>query len=213
VAAFTVAAHPGRDSPALRRKLFMSKQLILGSVLGGIVLFVWGAIAWMIIPWPGQPLRAFKNDDAVTQAIVANAPRSGNYLLPNPDQKGLTAEQQQKAQDRMARGPIVFAAVRLEPFNSMAKPLISQFLTQLLVALLGTILLSQTSGLSYQSRVVFLTTVGVVIFVGGHFDEATWWSFSSAYMFMQFGAIVIGWFLASLIMAKFVTGNPAHVRA
>ena len=31
----------------------MSKQLILGTVLGGIVLFVWGAIAWMFIPWSG----------------------------------------------------------------------------------------------------------------------------------------------------------------
>jgi len=61
----------------------MSKQMILGTVLGGIVLFVWGAIAWMFIPWPGQPLRAFKNEDAVTQAIVANATQSGNYLLPN----------------------------------------------------------------------------------------------------------------------------------
>jgi len=102
----------------------------------------------------------------------------------------------------MAKGPIVFAAVRLEPFNSMAKPLISQFLTQLLVALLGTILLTQTSGLSYQSRVVFLTTVGIIIFVGGHFDEVTWWSFSNAYLFMQFGVIVIGWFLGVLDNGK-----------
>jgi hypothetical protein len=187
----------------------MSKQMILGSVLGGIVLFVWGAIAWTIIPWPGQPLRAFKNEDAVTQAIIANASQSGNYLLPNGEQKGLTAEQQQKAMEKMAKGPIVFAAVRLEPFNSMAKPLISQFLTQLLVALLGTILLTQTSGLSYKSRVVFLTTLGLIIFVGGHMDESTWWSFSNAYMLMQFGALVIGWFLASLVMSTVVRGKAA----
>jgi hypothetical protein len=185
----------------------MSKQLILGTILGGIILFVWGAIAWMFIPWPGQPLRAFTNEDALTQAIIAGAPKSGNYLLPNGEAKGLTAEQQQKAMEKMAKGPIVFAAVRLEPFNSMAKPMISQFLTQLLVALLGTILLMQTSGLAYKSRVVFLTTVGIIIFVGGHFDEATWWGFSNAYLFMQFGALVIGWFLASLIMAKVVTGR------
>src|SRR5260370_17908267 len=147
----------------------MSKKLIVGIVRGGIVLFVWGAIAWMFIPWPGQPLRGFTNEDAVTQAIVANAPKSGNYLLPNGEQKGLTAEQQQKAMDKMARGPIVFAAVRLEPFNSMAKALVAQFLTQLLVALLGTILLTQTSGRSYQSRVVFLTPVGIISILAGQY--------------------------------------------
>lgn len=184
----------------------MDKHLILGTVLGAIVLFVWGMIAWEIIPWPGTPLRAFTNDEAVTQAIVANAPVSGNYLLPN---KGLTPEQQQKAIDKMAKGPIVFAAVRLEPFASMAKPLISQFLTQLLVAFLAALLLSQTTGLSYKSRVTFLTVIGLIVFVGGHMDESTWWSFSNAYMLMQFGALVIGWFLASLVMSMFVKGKTA----
>jgi hypothetical protein len=187
----------------------MNKQLALGSILGAIVLFVWSAIAWMLIPWPGTPLRTFKNEDAVTQAIVASAPQSGNYLLPNPDQKGLSSEQQQKAMERMTRGPIVFAAVRLEPFDSMAKPLVIQFLTQFIVALLATYLLLQTCGLSYKSRVIFVTAIGVIIFVGGHVDEWTWWSFSNAYMLMQLGALVIGWFLASLVIAKFASGKAA----
>jgi hypothetical protein len=182
----------------------MVKQLILGAVLGAIVLFLWSALAWMIIPWPGTPLRAFKNEDAMTQAIVANTPQSGTYLLPNPDQKGMSSEQQQKAMERMAKGPIVFASVRLEPFTSMGKPLALQFLTQVLVALLGTFLLLHTGGLSYRGRVVFLTAVGLIIFVGGHLDEWNWWSFSNAYIAMQMGVIVIGWFLASLVMSAVV---------
>ena len=186
----------------------MTKQLILGSVPGAIILFVWSAIAWMVIPWPGQPLRKFTNEDAVTQAIVANAPVSGNYLLPNAE-RSMTPEQQQKEMEKMARGPIVFASVRLEPFNSMAKPLVIQFLTQFIVALIATFLLLQTCGLAYKGRVIFVTAIGVLIFIGGHVDEWNWWSFSNAYMLMQMGAIVIGWFLASLVMAKFVTGKAA----
>ena len=111
--------------------------------------------------------------------------------------------------DKMARGPIVFAAVRLEPFNSMAKPLVIQFLTQFVVALLATLLLLQTSGLSRSGRIAFVTAIGVIIFVGGHVDEWNWWSFSNAYMLMQFGALVIGWFLASLVISTFVRGKPA----
>ena len=186
----------------------MGKQLALGSILGAIILFVWSTIAWEVIPWPGTPLRSFKNEDAVTQAIVANAAQSGNYLLPNGD-KSMTAEQEKQMIDKMAKGPIVFAAVRLEPFNSMAKPLVSQFLTQFVVALLATLLLLQTCGLSYKGRVLFVTAIGLLIFVGGHVDEWTWWSFSNAYMLMQFGALVIGWFLASLVISAFVRGKPA----
>jgi hypothetical protein len=193
----------------------MSKQLILGSVLGSIVLFVWSAIAWMLIPWPGDPLRSFTNEDAVAQAITANAPRSGVYLLPNEPKRtpGMTEQQFTAATnamgEKMTRGPVVFAAVRLEPFTSMGKPLVIQFLTQLVVAVLATFLLLQTSGLSYKGRVIFVTAFGVIIFVGGHLDEWIWWSFSNAYMLMQLGAIVIGWFLASLVIAKFVRGKAA----
>jgi len=47
----------------------MTKQLLLGTVLGAIVLFLWSALGWMLIPWPGDPLRSFTNEDAVLQAI------------------------------------------------------------------------------------------------------------------------------------------------
>ena len=193
----------------------MGKQLALGSILGAIVLFVWSAIAWMLIPWPGTPLRSFTNEDAVTQSITANAPRSGNYLLPNMPRRtpGMTDQQYAAAQkameDRMTRGPIVFTAVRLEPFSSMGLALVIQFLTQFVLALLATLLLLQTSGLSRSGRIAFVTAIGVIIFVGGHVDEWNWWSFSNAYMLMQFGALVIGWLLASLVISTFVRGKPA----
>lgn len=191
----------------------MTKQLVLGSVLGGIILFVWSAIAWEVIPWPGEPLRSFTNEEAVAQAITANAPRSGVYLLPNMPKRtpGMTDEQYTAAQkamiDKMSRGPVIFSSVRLEPFDSMAKPLIIQLLTQLIVALIATLLLLQTCGLSYKGRVLFVTAIGVLIFVGGHVEEWNWWSFSNAYLLMQLGALIIGWFLASLVMAKVVRGK------
>jgi hypothetical protein len=193
----------------------MTKQLVLGTVLGAIVLFVWSAIAWMVIPWPGEPLRSFTNEDAVGQAISANAPRSGNYLLPNMPKRtpGMTDQQYAAAEkamaDRWARGPIVFAAVRLEPFGSFGAALVIQFLTQLVLALLATVLLQQTCGLSRAGRIGFVAAIGVIIFVGGHVDEWTWWSFSNAYMLMQFGAIVIGWVLAALVISTFVRGKIA----
>src|SRR2546425_2735664 len=161
----------------------MAKRLALGSLLSGIVLFVWGAIAWIVIPWPGDPVRTFINEDAVAQAVTANTPRSGNYLLPHEPKRtpGMSDEQYkaagQAAMDRMTRGPMIFAAVRLEPIGSTTRPLIIQFLTQLVLALIGSFLLMQTGRLSYKGRVIFLTVIGVIIFVGGHVDEWNWWSF------------------------------------
>ena len=193
----------------------MAKRVALGTLLGGIVLFVWSAIAWMVIPWPGDPLRTFTNEEAVAQAVTANAPRSGNYLLPNEPKRtaGMTEEQykaaRQAAMDRMTRGPMIFTVVRLEPMGSTIRPLIIQFLTQLVLALIATFMLLQTRGLSYAGRVAFVTAIGVLIFVGGHIEEWNWFSFSNAYTAMEFGAIVIGWLLASFVIAAFGRGKRA----
>ena len=192
----------------------MIKQIALGAVLDAIVLFIWSALAWMIIPWPGEPLRHFTSEDAIVAAIKANAPRSGNYLIPNEPQRlpGMTEEQYQKAtkdaEDRMNNGPMVFAAVRLEPV-SMAKAMVVGFLTNIITVFFACVLLLQTDRLSYRGRVLFVAGLGLLIFLGGHVDEWNWWGFSNAYMMMQLGALVIGWILSGLVIAKFVRGKTA----
>ena len=191
----------------------MIRQLALGTILGAVVLFFWSALAWMVIPWPGEPLRGFTNEEATLQAIKANAPRSGVYLMPIEVKRtpGMTEEQYQKAMqdahNRMLQGPMIFASVRLEPMGSITRFFVIGFITQLLVAFLGTFLLLQTSGLSYAARVTFLTVLGVLIFAGGHLDEWNWWGFSNAYTGMQFGSIVIGWLLAGLLISALVRGK------
>jgi hypothetical protein len=187
----------------------MSKQLILGSVLGAIVLFVWSFIAFTLIPWPGDPLRTFTNEDAVEAAIVANAPQSGNYVLPNPHKAGLTKEQQDRAGEKLMRGPMVFASIRLEAMRPFPVLLLIQFLTFLVSALIATFLLLKTCGLTYGQRVLFVALCGVLIFLGGKVGDWVWWGFSSAYLMMELGAIVIGWILAALVMAMFVKGTAA----
>jgi hypothetical protein len=192
----------------------MIKQLALGTILGAVVLFVWSALAWMIIPWPGEPLRHFTSEDAMVAAIKANVPRSGNYLIPNEPERlpGMTEEQYQKAmkdaEDRMNNGPMVFAAVRLEPV-SMAKAMVVGFLTNVIAVFLACVLLLQTDRLSYRGRVLFVAGLGLLVFLAGHLDEWNWWGFSNAYTMMQLGALVIGWILSGLVIAKFVRGKTA----
>jgi len=191
----------------------MFKQLILGAVLGATVLFVWSFIAWTFIPWPGEPLRSFTNNEAIAAAIKANAPRSGNYLLPNEIRRtaDMTEEQfqraTQEATNRMMQGPIVFAAVRLGPIGSFPRAIAIKFATLLFAALLAAFLLLQTNGLSYGKRVLFLTIPAALIFLGTNADEWNWLGFSNAYTVMQLSVLLLGWLMAGLVMALFVRGK------
>ena len=90
----------------------MLKSAVIGTVLGGVVLFVWSAISWMALPWHQKTMTPFKDDHAMAQAIVANADRSGVYFLPSADES------------LMASGPLVYAAIRREGMTTITKNMI-----------------------------------------------------------------------------------------
>src|SRR3989442_1654297 len=119
----------------------MLKSLLLGGILGGLVLFAWGVVSWMLLPWHLATLEKFKDEAKVAQALTANATKSGVYLLPNvhkhepglpaakakrAEAKGKKAEAKAKKAEakrkkaeaegmkRMIQGPFMFAAVSLQ---------------------------------------------------------------------------------------------------
>ena len=178
----------------------MTGALIKGTVLGGLVLFVWGAISWMALPFHGNVLQGFANEDAVLQAITAHAPRSGVYLLPNTEGGGEAA--QQAAQERMQKGPGVLAAIRVGPMGSMASYMLSGLLIQMAAALVGTGLLLRARLETYGARVVFLAVTGLLIGIAGHLPQWNWWHFSTGYTLLEMADLVISWTLAGLVIGK-----------
>src|SRR5207247_8551108 len=80
----------------------MLKSLSLGGLIGGLVLFAWGVVSWMLLPWHLATLEKFKDEAKVAQALTANATKSGVYLLPNvhKHEPGMPEAKAKKAEAR-----------------------------------------------------------------------------------------------------------------
>ncbi len=185
----------------------MLKSLVKGGLLGGLTIFLWGAVSWTVLSWHDMATNVFSNEDMVAQAIMANAPKPGVYFMPSVrNEPGATSEQRKAmmaaAEQRMEKGPAVFAAIRLAGTASMAPFLLTGIVISILGATFGTYLLLKTQGLSYFGRVGFMTmfalTAGVVCFL----PFWNWFGFSAAYTLVSILDLVIGWFLAGLVIAK-----------
>lgn len=174
--------------------------VVKGTVLGGIILFAWGAISWMALPWRESTILPFTNESGLAQVIVAGAPRSGMYMLPSAHRGDNAA--QAAAQEQMMKGPMVFASVRLGPMGSMGGLMATQVAIQLASALLATILLLHARPMAYGGRVLFVVGIALAVGVAGHLPEWNWWSFSAGYTMLDIADLVIGWGLAGLVIAK-----------
>jgi hypothetical protein len=76
------------------------KSLVLGTILGGLVAFLWSSVSWEVIGWHEKTLQTFQNEDEVSAVIASHATKSGVYLLPGgPSTAGLSAEQKKATEE------------------------------------------------------------------------------------------------------------------
>src|SRR5580700_315777 len=191
----------------------MLRSLVLGTILGGLVAFVWSSVSWEVLGWHEKTLVSFQNDDEVSALIASHAPKDGTYILPGMSPtEGMTAEQQKAAKaalmERMQKGPIMIAAVRRGGFGSFARGLIIQVLSLMVAAFLLTWLLLQTSGLSYRKRVMFIAITGLAASVIVDLPNWNWWGFSGVYTAVNLIDVTITWLLAGLVIAKVAKPRP-----
>lgn len=192
------------------------KALVLGTILGGLVAFVWSSVSWEVIGWHEKTMVSFQNEDEVSAVIASHAPADGTYLLPGaPATEGMTPAQKKAAQaaamQKMMKGPIMVAAVRRGAFGSFSRGLMIQLLSLMAAAFLLTWLVMQTSGLSYAKRVLFLAVVGLAASVIVDLPNWNWWGFSGAYTAVNLADSTITWLLAGLVIAK--VAKPTRIDA
>jgi len=177
-------------------------RVIKAGILGGITVFIWSCISWMVLPWHMTTLHNFKDEKSVAQQIQANSPSSGMYVLPQMDNKG------QLVNKDLMQGPMVFAAVRLGPVpTTMYLQMAIGVLTQIIAAFFVAWLLFRTQGLNYFSRVIFVV---IVAFAAGIMTDVCYWNwfgFDMQYTLVEIADLIVGWFFGGLIIAAFGRKN------
>lgn len=165
-------------------------------ILGGIILFIWGFISWNLIPWHASTFNQFQSDVAVSQAIQANAPASGMYLLPViSNANGEPAAMQNQ--------PMVFASIQLEGMpTSMTMQMMIALLAQIIAATCVAWLLSKTNKLTYVGRVSFVVVVALVATLIRDVPAWNWFAFNAHYTLVMVADVLMAWLLAGLVLAR-----------
>jgi len=185
----------------------MGRGLVVGTILGGVVLFFWGFLFHSVIPFAKSTLNPFSNEAAVLQAALAGAPSSGTYIIPNYP-PGATPEQQKAAQDKAARGPVVLVAVRRDPLV-LGRAMGVQFLADLIAACFLTIVMMRSGSSTALGRAGLLVAVALAGWAMRSLPSWNWFGFGLDYILAELVDMVVGFFLAGLLIARFVPTSPS----
>jgi hypothetical protein len=135
-------------------------------IAGGVVLFIWGAVAHMALGIGASSMKAMQNEDAVLTAMKENMKESGLYLFPGGvPSNDMTEEQQAEFMRKWEQGPSGFLVFHPNGMPAMsAKTLLTELASNILATLVAAFLLSQALGTltSFGSRALFVTLIGLV---------------------------------------------------
>jgi hypothetical protein len=169
--------------------------IIKGAITGAIVMFLYMAVSWMLVPWHMSALHSFKDEKGVAATFLKSAPQSGIYILPyttSPDQK--------PAIDK----PFAFVSVMADGFDcakGMPGMLLGEFALCLGLSALLTCLLKKQSG---GCPVLFSFKIGLLVGLVHNIPNVIWWHFPADFTLITMIDDVLSFTLAGLVIAKCV---------
>ena len=177
------------------------KKVVISIVCGAVILFVWNAISWMVIPLHSNSLQNLPQG-AIDTNILQNIPHPGVFHSPGlPEQD--TPEAWQQLIEKSQRGPVVSLMVVLPKGVDPLSP--QKFLSSLLLNIFMVVIaiaLIKLAGIeSYKKRLAFFIMLSLLI-ATVHLSQMIWFGFPLYYTFANIIDPVVSWTLVGLVLGK-----------
>src|SRR5262245_14906376 len=179
------------------------KKVLLPGILGGLLVFVWSAIAHMVLPIGAMGLNGIpNNEDALLTAMKNTIQQPGIYLMPGMDMSRKPTSAELNAVYAKAEvGPTAFLVYHPTGEKVMTPgQLIRQALFNILCGLIAAFIISTTVA-SLTTRGVMVTLMGVFGWVAFSAPHWNWYRFPAAFTIGEGLDEVIGWLLGGFLIA------------
>jgi len=182
-------------------------RVLLGGLVGGIIVFFWGAIAHMALPLGMMGMSSIPDEEPVL-AAMKQIREPGLYMFPGFS-PSMSAQEREARFAKAKAGPSGILVITPSGAEAMTpRQLLTELASNMLAALVGAFLLSRITG-SYPSRVVCTGLMGVFSWLSIVVSYWNWYGFPTAFALGEGITEVVGWLLAGLALAAIV-GPPSR---
>jgi hypothetical protein len=182
----------------------LDMRIVLAGILGGIVMFVWSAIAHMATPLAYTGISKMQNEKAVLDGFKQGIGKDeGLFFFPWTDPKDPKAmEKEVVLMKTEPSGILIYHPPGAD--TDMTPMLVKEFAKEVAQSLLAALLLGLTALTGYFVRVGFVTLVGVFAALGADTSYWIWYGFPLSYTLAVIAMQLIGVIAAGLVIAALV---------
>lgn len=166
-------------------------QLWLPILLAAVAVWIYSAVAWMVLPHHTNDQRGLPDEDAALDAIRALGVPPGNYGFPRPANKAACKDP--AFVEKWKRGPA--GTLNIWPEFNMGRNMVLSFIVYLLISTLIAYLgaAALTPGTSFGKVFQVLGVAGILAYTTSGLTNAIWFQASrNAVLSNAFDGIVSG---------------------
>lgn len=181
-------------------------RVLIAGILAGLVFFMWGAVAHMVLPLGEMGTRAPQDEDAALSALTSSlGNESGIYYLPYIDAAGMKDEARAAAfSTKSAANPYAYVIWQPRPTGEdpmdMASELGRQGVTDVLLGIVLAWVLSLVAG-GFGQRAGVAAAAGILVSLASHVPYWNWYRYPGDWLLGQAVEVVVGFILAGVVAA------------
>lgn len=190
------------------------KNVIIGAVVAAIIVFVFQAMSWMVLPIHENSMKYTAQQDALIAALAENLPDDGVYAIPNLP-PGSTSEQHDAFEKSMVGKPYALLHFHKSYDGMMAMQMVYGFLLDFLAAFILAYVL-WTSGdrfAGFGSKLMLALAFALFVILQSSLMMANWWQTPWHYLSGEITDHFVGWLLGGAWLAWWMGRKQTVVQA
>jgi len=183
------------------------KHTLIGGLVGGIIVFIWSFMAWVILPLHEPSLKEVANEATLTSALQSSLSDKAVYVVPkNPGMKADQATMDAYVA-RVKQGPnamIIYDPAGTDPM--MPRQMVIGIILDIIAAAIVAWFLARSTAMSasYMARVTYCGMFGLFVTFFGHLTDWNWMGYPGDFTSGLIVDTIMSWLLAGLGIAAVV---------
>ena len=178
------------------------KNVFIGSLVAAVIVFVYQAMSWMVLPVHTNTLKYSAQQDAILAAIAENLTEDGVYAIPNVP-PGTSQEKHEEFSNSMVGKPTALVHYAKSFEMNMGKQMTVGFILNLIAAFIVSFTMWKCSDKfgSFGSRFMLVLGFAVFTLFQSSLMMANWWNTPWHYLSGEIIDQLLGWGLGGAWLA------------
>lgn len=184
----------------------MGGRMVLAALLGGLVIFIWGALSHMVLQLGDKGMGPLPGGEAqVAAALKENVKAPGIYWIPGGDMQRVRSDEAyaKEWEEKLRAGPYALMVVKpdgSEPMSPMQ--LAREFATSVGMALIAVFLIVAAGGLSGMfARIAFCVLLALFGYLQHDVRFWNWYGFPPEFTIAQLIDKVVAGVLLGIVIS------------